>query len=84
MRKEDPDSKIYFRSGDRFFRIENRWWFTTRDGDHGPYATRERAEAALRQFLDGVELLDKHQKRVARDREATRRGDPSIWNKLNS
>lgn len=45
---------IPFRS-DRFFRVGNKWYFSTREGfDSGPYANRERAESSLSHFLQIV------------------------------
>jgi hypothetical protein len=47
-----------FRSG-RFFSVEGRWFFTTREGvDHGPYASKEEAEAELTLFLRGIAIAD--------------------------
>ena len=83
MRKEDEKEKIYFRSDDRFVRVDDQWWFTTRDGDQGPYASREAAERALRLYIDGVQTFTMHQEKLTTVRESTRRGDPTIWNKLN-
>lgn len=52
---------VTFRSS-RFFCVGTRWYFTTREGfDSGPYATRERAEASLRRFLNVVQMLPEQQ-----------------------
>jgi len=47
-----------FRSG-RFFSVEGKWFFTTREGvDHGPFGSKEEAEAELSLFLRGVHTAD--------------------------
>ena len=39
-----------FRSG-RMFSIGTAWFFATREGDKGPFASREEAEAELTLYL---------------------------------
>lgn len=39
-----------FRSG-RMFSIGAQWYFATREGDHGPFPSKEEAEAELALFL---------------------------------
>lgn len=42
---------IPFRTG-RFFVVENKWYFTCREGlDKGPYFSRNEAELSLKAFL---------------------------------
>jgi len=68
MRKTDTDEKTRFRSADRLFQANERWWFCTRDGDHGPFRSRKEAQDALERFildvrgdieLNEVSILDK-------------------------
>lgn len=80
MRKgHDSDKDIYFRSSDRFVRVDGKYWFSTRDGDEGPFQTRELAEQALRRYIDTLEMVEKHKEKVAVTRTKTERGDPKIW-----
>ena len=61
MRKSDEqEERHYFRMGDRFFRVENQWFYTTREGNEGPFNAREEAEAHLRTFVAMQELTDEH------------------------
>jgi hypothetical protein len=40
---------------DRFFRVEHEWYFTTREGQtHGPFDSKEEADASLTLFLSHV------------------------------
>ena len=54
MRKTDTQEKNYFRSEDRIFRANDRWWFATREGDQGPHESRRDAQYWLGQFIVGV------------------------------
>ncbi|MDJ0891005.1 MAG: DUF6316 family protein [Gammaproteobacteria bacterium] len=50
--------QVRFRS-DRMFVVNNRWYFSTREGEEmGPYATREKAEAELVRYLSRIGALD--------------------------
>ena len=46
-----PELRPPFRAPDRLFSVGSQWFFTAREGDNGPYETREYAEAALAHFL---------------------------------
>lgn len=68
MRKDDSNRKSFFRSKDRVFVANGRWWFATREGDHGPFSTRQAAQDALTRFvldvrgdieLNEVSILDR-------------------------
>jgi hypothetical protein len=56
MRRDDKNQRTYFRS-QRIFCTNGQWYFATREGEHGPFGSRARAEAALARFVnDKVEL----------------------------
>jgi len=58
MRKEDHDDGTHFRSRDRVYCMNGEWFFETREDDHGPYATRQAAEADLSRYTDEMSYLD--------------------------
>ena len=58
MRKKDHSDGTHFRSKDRVFCMNGEWFFETREDDHGPYATREAAEADLSRYIDEMSYLD--------------------------
>ena len=66
-------------------RMNDQWWFAAREGDMGPYKTREEAEAAImsyiagQQFCEGADKVPEPQKRPAKDSEFS--GDPTIWDR---
>lgn len=45
MRRTDRNdgSGRYFRSGDRVFSVSGRWFFSAREGEQGPFPSREAA-----------------------------------------
>ena len=62
-RTDDPasDAVAHFRAKDRLFRsVEGDWYYGTRDGDRGPFASRGLAEIDLARYLvtaeTGIEL----------------------------
>ena len=57
MRESDDQETKHFRTGSRFFCADGKWFYSTREGDEGPYDTREKAEAALREFIEAQALL---------------------------
>ena len=65
-RREDNEDKTYFRS-DRLFLMNGQWYFSSREGDCGPFASREVARAALARFLPDKIELDSFQKSREKD-----------------
>jgi hypothetical protein len=82
-RREDHEEKTYFRS-DRLFSMNGQWYFSAREGDCGPYASREAARIALARFVNEKIELDAFQKSREREpqkskaslAERLRRSDP--------
>ena len=75
MRLEDPrdTNKRFFRSGDRLINLNGAWYFATREGDHGPFESREAAQAALESFTCEKNDLYSFQKSREQFAEANRR-----------
>jgi hypothetical protein len=65
-RREDNEDKTYFRS-DRLFLMNGQWYFGSREGDCGPFASREVAHAALARFVHEKVALDSFQKSREKD-----------------
>lgn len=53
MRKGDPkdNKKSFFRARDRIFKLSEAWYFGTREGDQGPFRTRDRAIREITQYV---------------------------------
>lgn len=68
-RRDDRDSKTYFRS-ERVFATNGQWYFSTREGNCGPFRTSDLARAALARFINEKVELDGFQK--SREREVTK------------
>ena len=60
MRKEDPKNgkKSFFRSRDRIFKLSEAWYFGAREGDQGPFRTRDRAILEVSRYV--AERIDLH------------------------
>jgi len=64
MRVEDPreSNKRYFRASKRVISLNGAWYFTTREGERGPFASPEEADLQLRRFKDEMSDLQAFQK----------------------
>ena len=64
MRQTDPMSttRSFFRSRQRVFALNGQWFYATREGEHGPFATREDALAEIGRFVEERRELDQFQK----------------------
>ncbi|MGK0260569.1 MAG: hypothetical protein ACI96M_004021, partial [Candidatus Azotimanducaceae bacterium] len=52
MRKADDNSTSQrFRAGTRFFCVNAQWFYTLREGDEGPFRSKQDAERHLKTFL---------------------------------
>ena len=72
MRKEDPkdSKKSFFRARDRIFKLSETWYFGTREGDRGPFRTRDRAIKEIAQYV--AERRDLHAFQKAREEHRPR------------
>lgn len=64
MRRTDPENtnKRYFRTQERLFSMNGQWYFTAREGDIGPFRTREIALKEIARYVREREDLDDFQK----------------------
>jgi len=51
MRQDDQQKKTFFRSTDRVFNLNGRWYFSTREGEQGPFATEQKAQYEIARFI---------------------------------
>ena len=55
VRKKEKD-RVWFRT-DRCFNVENKWYFSTREGqDVGPFGSREKALRGVQRYIDSIYL----------------------------
>lgn len=55
INRNGEDDRTYFRS-DRFYSIDNKYFFSTREGDEvGPFDSKGDAELALERYIDCME-----------------------------
>ena len=82
MRKTDDNqtSVRYFRAGDRLFRVEDQWFYATREGNEGPFASKELAERHLRSFIGLQDMKVDNQVKLDKIRDQRVDADPKVWN----
>ena len=63
MRKtDDPkDKKCYFRASGRAFQMNGAWFFSSREGDVGPFPSQKVAERELVRFVNEQVALGEFQ-----------------------
>ena len=81
MRKSDDNNKKrkYFRAGTRFFRVGTEWFYTTREGDEGPFESEIAASRHLNGYLGLNELKEQHKAKLTKIREEKVNVDPKVW-----
>ena len=64
MRRTDSktSNKRYFRTQERVFSMNGQWYFTAREGDIGPFRTRESALCEVARYARERQDLDSFQK----------------------
>ena len=70
MRRTDPEgsTRRYFRAQDRVFSQNGQWYFTTREGEMGPFRRRETALQEVTRYAQERQDLEHFQQ--ARQRAA--------------
>lgn len=54
MRKDDPNdlTRSFFRTNDRFFQVNGKWFFSAREGEIGPFRTRDQARREAMAYIN--------------------------------
>ena len=58
MRKSDSSDGTCFRSGNRVFCLKRKWFYQTREADHGPFPDRQTAVVDLQRYVDDMHFFD--------------------------
>ena len=67
MRQDDTEKKSFFRSADRVFHMNGAWYFSTREGEEGPYASEVQAQLEIKRFI--LEKTELAQFQKAREKQ---------------
>ncbi len=67
MGKSATAARIYFRSEDRIICQGSQWYFQSREGDQGPFASREEAELELQYYIEAFAPPDQRSASVQFD-----------------
>ncbi len=78
MRRTDQEDthKRYFRTTERVFSMNGQWYFTAREGDIGPFRTREGALSEVTRYVRERKDLESFQN--ARQRHPGHTGDLAL------
>ena len=74
MRRSDPDgtTRSFFRAEQRIFALNGQWYFTTREGERGPFRSKGQAEQEADRYVGEVNEL----KHFQRSRQAEMKHAP--------
>ncbi len=68
MRKSDLDrTGLRHRSRARFRQQSGQWYFLTREGERGPFDSREAADLELQHYIDTMEFIEKNEPSLPSD-----------------
>jgi len=81
-RQDDAQRKTFFRTEGRIIHQDGQWYFLAREGERGPYASKEAAEIAMRRFVTEANWLkEQEQEKLTTHIEDHRasQADPDVW-----
>ena len=81
MRRTDPagQTRCFFRSEERVFALNGEWFFASRDGECGPYLSREHAAIEVVRYVRGLHDLDHLQQSTKPNKRRTGRAAKHNW-----
>ncbi|MDH3642970.1 MAG: DUF6316 family protein [Gammaproteobacteria bacterium] len=84
-RKTDKDDVAHFRAGSRIFRLNNEWYFSSREGEHGPFESEEDAARELQAFVKLAGVADGSEPAYEMiEAPELRRADTKVWDKSDN
>lgn len=84
-RKTDTDNVAHFRAGSRIFRLNNEWYFSSREGEHGPFQSEEDAARELQAYVKlSAPPGDSEPTYEMIEAPELKRGDPKVWDKFDN
>jgi len=61
MRRSDRATRTWLRSKERTTKRGGNWYFETREGERGPFASRKAARFELQRYVDTMDFLDENE-----------------------
>ena len=84
-RKTDTDNVAHFRAGSRIFRLNNEWYFSSREGEHGPYASEREAAMGLESYVRLASRPEEPPEKFQLVEEPElKRADPKVWDRFDN
>ena len=83
-RKTDKDNVAHFRAGSRIFRLNNEWYFSSREGEHGPYQSEDEAARELEAYVKLASPMKKEDEFDMIEAPELKRADPKVWDKFDN
>ena len=59
--------RTFYRAGERLFNVDAGWCFQTREGERGPYPSRDAAAGELTRYVETMSFLHEHRSKLPKD-----------------
>lgn len=85
-RKTDPDNVAHFRASSRIFRLNGEWYFSSREGEHGPFQSEQDAARELETYvkLNSIEKEDDADALEIVEEPELKRTNPKVWDQFDN
>jgi hypothetical protein len=82
----DPDNIAHFRADSRIFRLNGEWYFSSREGEHGPFESERDAAMELDAYvrLAGIPHEESAFELVEEPDLNLKRADPKVWDRFDN
>lgn len=80
-RKTDAeDGSSRFRASSRIFSVNDEWYFSTREGNHGPFASDNAAQKELDRFIGAIDPPEPEYIEITVEQP---KNDPKVWDQYD-
>lgn len=77
---DNEDGSSRFRASSRIFSANDEWYFSTREGDHGPFESETTAQKELNRFISEIDPPEPEYIEITVERP---KNDPKVWDQYD-
>jgi hypothetical protein len=81
---DDPRNVTHFRAGSRIFHSNNEWYFSSREGEHGPWRSEQEAARELETYIELTGLNQESKAFKATKQPVQPNADPKVWDRFDN
>jgi hypothetical protein len=80
----DPENVTHFRAGSRIFRLNGDWYFSSREGEHGPFESERDAAMELDTYVNLAGIPTEESAFELVEEPDLKRADPKVWDRFDN